>query len=173
MKGVLAVSLAVATATSATRVAAQSPAPSTQRNILTINPLGIPFEYFSAEFERALSGASSLGLTGSYVSIEDVTYSTIEGKYRFYPNEEGPKGFSVGLAAGITRVSEDDDFGPTESESLPTLGVIVDYNWMLGKTKRFVVGAGLGAKRIFGDDDNFGDASFGYPTARFQIGLRF
>lgn len=174
MKGVLVASLVVASAAGASRAMGQSPAAVGYRNVLSINPLGIPFEYFSVEYERALTGLTSLGLTGSYLGWGDGSYSTTEAKLRFYPNEEGPKGFSVGLSAGITRVAEerfqDSDF----SESRPTLGVIIDYNWLLGKTKRFVVGTGLGAKRIFGaNDDDFSDLNLAYPTARFQIGLRF
>ena len=30
----------------------------------------------------------------------------------------------------------------------PTLGVLVDYNWMLGVNRRFLVGTGVGAKRV-------------------------
>jgi hypothetical protein len=153
--------------------AAQAAAP-VQRNIFSINPLGIPFEYVSAEFERMLTGLTSIGLTGSYLGWGDAAYSTLEGKLRFYPNEEGPKGFAVGLAAGVTRIAESYSNAPDRAESRPTVAVIVDYNWILGKAKRVVVGAGLGAKRVIGaDGDDFSDVLVAYPTARFQIGIRF
>ena len=84
---------------------------------------------------------------------------------------------SVGMSAGLTRVraEEFDGTGGRErnSETRPSLGVIVDYNWILGRTRRFVVGTGVGAKRIFGLDDDFIDANVGYPTARFQVGFLF
>ncbi|MGQ0647763.1 MAG: hypothetical protein ACT4P7_09320 [Gemmatimonadaceae bacterium] len=151
---------------------AQDAAPSF-KNLLSLNPLGIPFEYISAEWERVASGITSFGLTGSYLGFESASYSTLEAKVRFYPNEEAPKGFSVGLAGGITRVSEDFISEADESETRPTIAVIIDYNWLLGKNKRFVVGAGVGAKRILGTSGDYSDVSVAYPTARFQIGLRY
>lgn len=157
---------------------AQDAAPA-RRTLVTINPLGIPFEYFAGEIERVVSGLVSVGATVSYWGVfDEASYSTAEWKVRFYPNEEAPKGFSVGMSAGLTRVTGEvfDGSGGVERESeiLPTLGVVVDYNWILGKTRRFVVGTGVGAKRIFGGADDFiDDVSFGYPTARFQIGFLF
>ena len=167
--------LAVAAVVVAQGAAAQAPA---QRNVFSVNPLGIPFEYFAVEYEHMASSLTSIGLTGSYLGIgSGSSYSTLEAKLRFYPNEEGPKGFAVGLAAGVTHVSENASGSGTSggnSASRPTLGVIVDYNWILGKTKRFVVGAGLGAKRIFGvNGDDYADISGAYPTARFQLGIRY
>ncbi len=156
---------------------AQDPAPA-RRTLVTINPLGIPFEYLSGEFERVFTGLVSAGATLSYLGIfDDASYATAEWKLRFYPNEEAPKGFSVGMSAGLTRVTADefDGIGGRErnSETRPTVGVIVDYNWILGRTRRFVVGTGVGAKRIFGLDEDFIDANIGYPTARFQVGFLF
>jgi hypothetical protein len=149
------------------------------RNVFTLNPLGIPFEYFSVEYERA-NGLTSLGLTGSYLS-NDESYSTLEGKIRFYPNETAPHGFSVGLAAGVTRYTEDvfvgsfpNDRIEERAKTFPTVAVIIDYNWLLGRNKRFLVGAGVGGKRLLGDDDDqFFSFPRGYPTARFQLGLLF
>ena len=150
-----------------------------RKSVLTINPLGIPFEYFSGEFEGLLSGLMTVGLTVSYFGgFDDIDYTTAEAKLRFYPNEEAPKGFSVGLSTGITSV-EGDRFDGTgtgttrERETRPTVGVVVDYNWILGKTKRFLVGAGLGAKRILGSSGDIDDFNIGYPTARFQVGFLF
>lgn len=54
-----------------------------QRNILSINPLDIPFAYFSAASERVLTGLTSTGLTLSYLGRGDAAYSTLEGKLRF------------------------------------------------------------------------------------------
>jgi hypothetical protein len=144
-----------------------------RRNLLSVNPLGIPFEYFALEYESVVRAPFTLGLGASYLGPDDFTYATVEVKARLYPNEEAPKGFSTGLSFGFTHVSED-DAGDDRSDTLPTLGVIVDYNWLLGKTKRFLVGAGVGAKRLFGgDSDDFDDVNFGYPTIRFQIGIVF
>lgn len=164
-----------ALALAATPSAAQDPAPA-RRTVITLNPLGIPFEYFSGEFERIVTGLTTVGITGSYLGISDESYATLEGKLRFYPNEEAPKGFSVGLSGGITRL-EGDEWNGTEnvrtSETRPTIGVIIDYNWILGRTRRFLVGTGVGAKRILGASGDIIDVNTGYPTARFQIGFLF
>ncbi len=149
-----------------------------RRNLFTINPLGIPFEYFSGEYERSISGLTSLGLQGSYLNIDDGSYSTVEAKLRFYPNEEWPRGFAIGLAGGITRVKGEQYNAVTqqnafEAETRPTIAVIVDYNWVMGKSQRVIVGAGVGAKRLIGTSGDFLDIDTGYPTARFQIGVKF
>jgi hypothetical protein len=154
---------------------AQDAAPA-RRTVITLNPLGIPFEYFSGELERIMTGLTTAGITASYLGLSDDSYATLEGKLRFYPNEEAPKGFSVGLSGGITRV-EGEIFNGTDidrtSETRPTIGVIIDYNWILGKTRRFLVGAGVGAKRIIGASGDIIDVEVGYPTARFQVGFLF
>jgi hypothetical protein len=51
--------------------------------------------------------------------------------------------------------------------------VYVDYNWLLGRSNRFLVGTGIGAKRILGDRDEFDNAPRVYGTARFLIGVAF
>lgn len=149
------------------------------RNVLAINPLGIPFEYFSAEYEGAVGGSFTLGANASYFSPSDETYASFELKGRLYPNEEGPKGFAVGLGLGVSHLSEKVwcfDCGSPErtSTTRPTVHVFVDYNWLLGPSQRFFVGTGVGAKRVFGlGDDYFRDIGAVYPTARFQIGVRY
>jgi hypothetical protein len=53
--------------------------------------------------------------------------------------------------------------------------VITDYNWMLGTERRFIVGTGLGAKRILASREarDRVDISRAYVTARFIVGLAF
>lgn len=169
-----AIAFAIAALAPAT-ARSQDAAPA-RRAVVTINPLGIPFEYFSGEFERVLTGLTTAGLTFSYLGFDDESYSTLEGKVRFYPNEEAPKGFSVGLSAGLTRLGDDRFDGNRvvrDYETRPSVGVVVDYNWILGRTKRFLVGTGVGAKRILGTSGDLIDIDIGYPTARFQIGFLF
>ena len=62
-----------------------------------------------------------------------------------------------------------------ESLDTPTFGVILDYNWMLGAQRRFVVGTGVGAKRILASSEDrervgLDRAQF---TGRFTIGIAF
>lgn len=166
------VALVVSGALAAAPLGAQ--APRVNNTAISINPLGLPFEWFSAELEQKASRMVSVGASFSYFGlIDDVSYLSVDGKVRLYPNEEALRGFSIGISMGLARVSEDYSDQSDRSESAPTVGVVADYNWMLGRTKRFLVGAGVGAKRILGDSDDFNDASFTYPTLRFQVGMLF
>jgi hypothetical protein len=161
-----------------TDLAAQAPssaaADSTRwRNVISINPLGIPIEYFSAEWERMTTGYMSVGLAGTYTGPFDVEYLTGDLKVRFYPSERGPAGFSIGMSGGFARLRENLFDSGDQKISRPTLGVIVDYNWVLGRNDRFLVGVGLGAKRVLGDGGGFSGIEVAYPTVRFQFGLRY
>src|SRR5689334_12311518 len=54
--------------------------------VFAINPLGIPFEVVSVEFEAALHDAFTLAGNFSYFSPDDFTRSSFEVKGRLYPN---------------------------------------------------------------------------------------
>jgi hypothetical protein len=157
--------------------ASQPGAPPTRTRVFAINPLGIPFEVVSVEFEAGLHGAFTLAGNFSYFSPDDFTRSSFEVKGRLYPNEEAPREFSVGLGLGVVNTREHltDLAGARvlRDKTHPSIGVYADYNWLLGRSDRFFVGTGLGAKRLLGDSDDFDDAPFVYGTARFLIGVAF
>lgn len=147
-----------------------------RRTAFAINPLGIPFEIVSVELESAIHDAFTIAGNFSYFSPDEFTRSSFEVKGRLYPNERAPAGFSVGLGLGGVNTRENLSIGGVETKqdkTHPSLGVYVDYNWLLGKNSRFYVGTGVGAKRIIGDADEFDDAPFVYGTARFLIGVAF
>lgn len=177
--GLLSAIWAVLAFAPARRGFAQPPgaaAASGRTRAFAINPLGIPFEVVSVEFEGAVHGAFTLAGNFSYFSPDDYTRSSGELKGRLYPNEEAPRGFSVGLGVGVVNTRERVDvLGSRElrDRTHPSIGVYVDYNWLLGRTDRFFVGTGIGAKRILGDSDEFDSAPFVYGTARFLIGVAF
>jgi len=146
------------------------------RRLFVINPLGIPFEIVSVEFEAALHDAFTLAANFSYFSPDEFTRSSFEIKGRLYPNERAPRAFSVGFGLGAVNTRENvfvDGVEVKQDKTYPSIGVYVDYNWLLGKRDRFMVGTGFGAKRILGDSDDFEDAPFVYGTARFLIGVAF
>lgn len=147
-----------------------------RRSVFAINPLGIPFEVVSVELESALHDAFTLAGNFSYFSPDDYTRSSFEVKGRLYPNEQAPRAFSVGLGLGLVNTRENlriNEADVKQDKTHPSIGVYVDYNWLLGKSNRFLVGTGLGAKRILGDEDEFDQAPFVYGTARFLIGVAF
>ena len=185
----------------ATEASAQQPSIPAYRTVIGLNPLGIPFDIASIEFETLVDRGFTFGASGSYVAVDDdgsfdagERFTSLDLKGRYYPGEVVLRGFSVGLSLGITRYSErifDSDAcfptptnpnpcpnGPPSSrESLvtPTLGILVDYNWLLGAERRFVVGTGLGAKRLLKRDSDIPalDPPRAYPFARFAIGIAF
>ena len=157
---------------------AQQPASATESRsrVFAINPLGIPFEVVSVEFEAALHDAFTVAGNFSYFSPDEFTRSSFEVKGRLYPNEQAPRAFSVGLGLGVVNTRENFDRAGVDvnaDKTHPSIGVYVDYNWLLGKRNRFFVGTGFGAKRILGESDDFDDAPFVYGTARFLIGVAF
>ncbi len=166
---------------------AQSSAPTTpakqdseftpvRTDLILVNPFGLVFNALSGEYEHVTTRRSSVGVGGTYFSQDDFTYATLEVKARYYPSEHAPDGFSVGLTAGVTRQSDNNttycfDVCLKTRSNRPTVGFELDYNWVLGPTRRFVVGTGIGAKRFFGDNNSGGID--GIPTARVAIGVAF
>lgn len=162
-----------------TVVGAQSASPDTAqgslRNLILIDPVLIPFNIYNGEYEHVLSRSATLGLAGTYYGDNGVDYYTAEVKGRYYPQEHAPDGFSLAGSVGITRVSGDvfdysNGYRRTVS-TYPTVGVELDYNWLLGPTRRFAIGTGIGAKRLLGSHDN--GTSGGLPTARVAVGVAF
>jgi hypothetical protein len=143
---------------------------------LALNPLIIPFDLGSAEFETGVAQGTTIGGVVSYLDVDDDRFTSADFKVRYYPGEVVLRGFSVGFTAGYLRysVARADS---TERATLdgPTIGIVTDFNWLLGGNKRFLVGTGLGAKRVLSSKDERQkvDLNRAYVTARFVVGLAF
>jgi hypothetical protein len=158
---------------------AQAPAQPERRNALSASPvLGIPFTFVTFEYERAVLPTFSLAPYFSYFEVDDGSYTSFSLRGRFYPGEEAPHGFSVGLVGGATHIVDDefccDPFpDPARAKgTYPTLEVTLDYNFLVGKTDRFLIATGVGGKRLFVRGDDY-DLPTVYPTFRFQLGFTF
>jgi hypothetical protein len=160
--------------------------PSAKNQVLSVQPITAMFTLYSAELERKLTPTLTLGVGGTYWSdgsddadgSVDARYASGDVKLRYYPGATPFQGFSFGAQAGLTRVSgsvTNEDTGETEDGSTtgPTFGVALDYNWLLGASKSFYVGLGVGAKALFIDEDAIDNATVRYPTARVSIGYAF
>ena len=155
------------------------------RSFVGANPLGIPFDIVSVEFETTVASAATLGAVGSYNDIDNTRYATVDGRFKYYPAEIAMRGFSVGMSAGFTKFRADQftTFDPitgqpnTEVRTMNagTIGVLVDYNWTQGPSQRFVIGTGIGAKRILASPEQRAELGLerAYVTGRFVIGLLF
>ena len=126
------------------------------RTYISINPLGIPFDLLSAEVESGIAQGMTLGASGSHIDVGDQRFSSADFKFRYYPSEVVLLGISVGASVGMLRYSDIRDAGVRETLDAPTFGAILDYNWMLGAQRRFVVGTGIGAKRILASSEETG-----------------
>lgn len=144
---------------------------------IAFNPIGLPFGLFSADYERALSPGITLGIGGSYVDFIDSDRSDawFDAKALYYPGEEALQGFAVGMTAGYHRSADKEDFfgGTRRRDGGATVGVVVDYNWLLGRRQRFLVGLGIGAKRVLKNVSDESALNEVIPSGRFSIGLAF
>lgn len=171
--------LAVAGLVPFAAVSAQQVAVAAPRNVLSIQPINAVFTDYSAEYERATGNAVTFGVGGTFFDLGDgndeFTYKSADVKLRYYPNGTALMGFSFGGSAGFASVSGTDFDGTDESVTGPSLGVLLEYQWLLGVKRNFSVALGVGAKALFVNDNTFSGDNFitRYPTARVSVGLAF
>jgi hypothetical protein len=175
MRSLVAVLAVGALARSAGAQESVSRVPIRYRTYISINPLGIPFDLFSAEVESGIAQGMTLGASGSHIDVGDERFSSADFKFRYYPSEVVLLGISVGASVGMLRYSDIRDAGVREALDAPTFGVILDYNWMLGAQRRFVVGTGIGAKRILASSEERKRVGLqqAQVTGRFTMGIAF
>lgn len=168
------------------------PFPIPYRAIVGLNPLGIPFEIGSVEAEGVILPGITLGGAFSYAAVGDdddggqseggERFTSGDVKVRYYPGEVPLRGFSVGLGLGVTRFSKvvavPTPLGATfqrEAVTGPTISFLADYNFLLGARQRFVVGTGIGAKRLVasGEDRERAQAPRAWVFVRFILGIAF
>ena len=162
----------------ATAAGAQAPV-SGKSSVFSIQPISTMLTVYSGEFELAMSRSTTLGIGATYwgPDFDDAEFSYLAGdlKFRYYPEGRAFQGFSFGGSAGLTRVAaSDNNTQDNGSVTKPSIGVMLDYGWLLGTSKSFYVGLGAGAKALFMSDDEFNqDITLRYPTARLSIGWAF
>ena len=165
----------------ATTIRAQTVDLPVQNNVLSINPFGFLFEWYNLEYEHAFSSTASWSLGVGHLNFGDdddddeTSYTSTDIKLRYYPSAEAPTKFSAGIAFGYSRVSDEDPgvLGQDDFDAL-SIGIDLGYSWLLGRTRQFFIGTGIGAKRLFPiGDDSDDDETFGYPTVRLSIGYAF
>ena len=138
-----------------------------RQNLISSNPIGLLFEWYNAEFERAVAPTVSLAAAASAYDFDDARYTAVDGIVRYYPAAKAVRGFSIGASVGYIDINEDRcDFCSDESGSSATLGVRADYVWIIGRDQHFTAAAGIGAKRLFNNDLG----TEGVPIGRLSIG---
>jgi hypothetical protein len=165
----------------ADRAAGQAPAgrttliPIPLTTYVAINPSMVVFDFGSVEVESGVAQGITVGGVGSYTANNRDHYSSADFNVRFYPEQVVLRGVSFGLSGGLLRYSNRDSAGGRPSITTPTIGLRADYNWLLGPSPRFVVGTGLGVKRVLASeaDRQRVDLDRSYFTARFVLGYAF
>jgi hypothetical protein len=147
---------------------------------IAINPIGVVGDIGTLEVESGVAQGVTLGGVASYLDVDDLRLTTFDFKVRYYPAEVVLRDWSVGATVGFTRISnlvDSPDFqGQTrESLSAPTIGIIVDKNWLTGRGEHFLIGTGVGAKRLLASkaDRDRVDVSRAIFTARLVLGYAF
>lgn len=160
---------------------------------VSINPLGIPFGVAAAEAERTVgTGGVALGV-GAFTTIggdlfdDEYRYTSAQLKLKYYPAERGLRGFAVGVTAGVAHARDvrqvyayDPGSGSftgvqpvRRSATAPTLGAVLDYNFLIGRRQRFLVGLGVGARRVLAGERSREPLGHTIPDGRLQIGFGY
>jgi hypothetical protein len=160
------------------------PAPRTPpRLAVATNPLAIPFGVFTLDVETATrTPGLTFGAGGTWMT-EDEDTAWADARLMYFPGEVVLRGFAIGVTGGVVHEQGNpnstrcDDRGvcrpERSSETAPTLGVRIDYDWLVGARKRMLVGLGLGAKRTLRDVGAGSTLDQVYGDGRFIIGLTF
>lgn len=170
----------------------------------SINLLGLPFGFVSGEYERAVGRngfAVGVGGLATFLSDGDGNdalldasgdqFRSLQAKLKYYPAANGLRGFAVGATAGFVSATGY-QFVSTGADpvtgyplhtttthstiSKPTLGAVLDYNFLIGRQRRFLVGVGVGARRVLNrrrSDDVRYLLDRSLVDGRLQIGFGF
>jgi hypothetical protein len=158
---------------------ASNPVRIPSQTYIAVNPIGVVGDIGTLEVEGGVLQGVTLGGVASYIDVDHDRFTTFDFKVRYYPAEVVLRDWSIGGTVGFTRFSNlvDEDFDVKTRQSLtaPTIGLEVDKNWLTGRGQHFLIGTGLGAKRVLaskGDRDR-ADVDRAIITARLVIGYAF
>lgn len=166
----------------ALRASAQAPAsqppigriPIPSRTYIGFNPVGLPADVATFEVENAVAQGITVGGVGSYIDVDHQRFTTFDFKVRYYPGEVVLRDWAIGATVGYSRFSNLVN-GTRQSLDAPTLGIILDRNWLYGRGQHFLIGTGVGAKRIIAPtaDRDRADVERAIVTGRLTVGYAF
>jgi hypothetical protein len=146
---------------------------------IAVNPLGVVGDIGTVELETGVVQGITVGGVASYIDVDDDRFTTFDFKVRYYPAEVVLRSWSIGGTAGFTRFSnlvEQPEGGKTRQNlSAPTIGLVVDHNWLTGRGEHFLIGTGIGAKRVLASkaERDRTDIDRAIVTVRLVIGYAF
>ena len=167
------------TASSAQLVFSSTPTTRGPSNVFSIQPLNaMTLTMYSAEYERRTGSALTLGVGGTHWSLgdDDLVYTSGDLKLRYYPQGTALQGFSFGGSVGYTSASANSPFDDSEqSTSGASFGILLEHQWLMGVSRNFALGLGVGGKALMIDEDAISsdDLVLRYPTIRISVGYAF
>jgi hypothetical protein len=166
LAGLVLLSLAFPPVQAEAQEGVREPVPHT--SVISGNPLILLAGWFNAEYERKIAGNMTAGISGGWLDLDDDDdYTNVSGFLRFYPQEAAFTGFYFGGRSGVYNVD-----GGEDSTTSFGIGVDIGYTWLLGPSRAFYVGLGIGVTRLFGGD--LDDFSTIVPSVRLvNIGIAF
>jgi len=163
-----------------------------EKGVLSLNPLGLVFGIFNAEYDRKLDSGTSIAGRGLYwgLAVGDWKWSAFGAgvSYRIYSKKEAMKGLAYGPAVDILLMSA--EYKTTEldlttwtwkektekgNSTFITLSGEVIYRWVFKSQITIDLGTGLGytigTLELAGEKIPFG--GFGWSGLRANVGYAF
>ena len=173
-------SLALAALTSHARAQARVASPADSQpaygQIISVSPIFALLGFYTGDIERRVTSATTLGVGGSAFTLGPFGYKSVDLKARYYPAGRALDGISLGVSAGIIRLSADEGgvFSRSSAASGMVIGTDATYTQLHGKRHNLALSMGGGFKRIlrYGGYD-VSSVHLTYPTVRASIGLAF
>jgi hypothetical protein len=144
--------------------------------VISVSPVFALLGFYTGDIERRVARSATLGVGGSAFTLGPFGYRSLDLKGRYYPAGRALEGMSLGVSAGLIRLSADE--GGVFSSASAGSGIVVGtegmYTRLSGKRHNVALSVGGGLKRImrFGGYD-VSAVHLTYPTARASIGLAF
>lgn len=146
---------------------------------ISFSPILALFEVLVADYEYRIGTETTVGAGVGYWNFEgsedddsEATYLALDLKGRFYP-DQAFEGFELGGSLGLARIGfTDDATGADEEATGFSYGIEVGHGWLLGDEKRWFLGAAIGAKRFWFEEDD-DDIPSVMPTGRLNFGVAF
>jgi len=148
--------------------------PIPSRTYIGFNPVGLPADVATFEVENAVAQGITVGGVASYIDVDDRRFTTFDFKVRYYPGEVVLRDWSIGGTVGYTHFSNLVN-DVRETLSAPTIGIVLDRNWIYGRSQHFLIGTGIGAKRVIAPsaDRARADVDRAIVTGRLMLGFAF
>ena len=135
--------------------------------VVSTNPIGLPFLWWNGEYELRIRPSTTVGLDASSTSLRSFSgggYTDLKFFVRPYHDGTAFKGSYIGFTGGIYR------FGDARFNTfVPGVGVDWGYAWLLGSRRNLSVNVGGGI--TYFPEQSSGDSFTVLPNIRLNFGF--